>query len=63
MREVNRHEEDNLMRNSQELCNSFEIENIFDDPKKTADNIRKKKKLNHLKSCNLKPQHGLVERK
>ena len=63
IREVRRHEEQRLMRNSTELCKAFGIIDISREPKAVTTEVRKKMKEKHAEAHNKKPQHGYVERK
>ena len=63
IREVRRHEEQRLMRNSIELCKAFGIIDISREPKAVTTEVRKKMKEKHAEAHNKKPQHGYVERK
>ena len=63
MKEVKQHESDRLLRICEELCSSFNIELIEDDPKQMSNKIRKEMKDRHSKSCRSKIQHGFIHRK
>ena len=63
IREVRRHEQLGLMRNSVELCQAFGITDMNREPKVVTMEVRKKMKENHAETHNKKPQHGYVERK
>ena len=63
IREVRRHEQQRLMRNSVELCKAFGITDTAREPRVVTNEVRKKMKEGHADTHNKKPQHGYIERK